>query len=311
MRSGITDSCVASRTPGFDTQIKIKSLCACHQMRRLSAVSSRIWFRVMPEKDKNQSEQITGRKPVSSLDINADWDTSSREVERPSAAQEELLKSKERWSLVAQAADLGTWDWNLSLDELAWSKRCLSLFGLPPDTVVNYEIFLRAVHPEDRERVEKSVKTAIDSHSDYDIEMRTLWPDGSLHWISARGRAYYDDAGRPIRMLGIASDITERKRADEALRESEAKFRSLFDSSPDAVFLTIPDGRITAANPAARAMFGMTEAELCRTGRDGLIAPDEARLTPALETRAREGRCSMELSFIRKDGTRFDGEVSS
>ena len=154
----------------------------------------------MPEKNKNQSEQIPGRKPVSALDVNADWDTSSREVERP--AQEELAKSKERLSLVAQAADLGTWDWDLSLNELAWSKRCLSLFGLPPDTAVNYEMFLRAVHPEDRERVEKSVKTAIDSHSDYDIEMRTLWPDGSLHWISARGRAYYDDAGRPIRMLG-------------------------------------------------------------------------------------------------------------
>ena len=224
---------------------------------------------------------------------------------------QELLKSKERFSLVAQAAGLGTWDWDLCSNELVWSARSFSLFGLPPDTAMSYEKFLAAVHPEDRARVEEVVKNAIESHADYDAEFRVLWPDGSLRWISARGRAYYDESGQPIRMLGIASDVTERKRSDQALRESEAKFRSLFDNSLDAVFLTVPDGTINAANPAACAMFGMTEEEICRAGRAGLIDPNDGRLAAVLEERARSGKFSAELCYIRKDGSRFDGEVSS
>ena len=224
---------------------------------------------------------------------------------------QELLKSKEQFSLVAQAAGLGTWDWDLCSNELVWSARCFSLFGLPPDTAMSYEKFLGSVHPEDRARVEDVVKKAIESHADCDTEFRVLWPGGSLRWISARGRAYYDGAGQPIRMLGIASDVTERKRSDQALRESEAKFRSLFDNSLDAVFLTLPDGTINAANAAACTMFGMTEAEICKAGRAGVVDPDDHRLAAVLEERARNGKFVAELSFIRKDGTRFDGEVSS
>jgi hypothetical protein len=78
-------------------QIKSKSLCACHKKRRLSAVSFGIWFSAMPEKDKNQSEQIPRREPVSALDANADRNTSARAMERSSTPLEELVKSKERF----------------------------------------------------------------------------------------------------------------------------------------------------------------------------------------------------------------------
>ena len=110
----------------------------------------------------------------------------------------------------------------------------------------------------------------------------------------------------------LESDIAERKRAEAARRESEQRYRSLFESSPDAVFLMIPDGRIVAANPAACAMFGMSEEEICQVGRNGLIDPDDHRHATINEERSRTGRIiNAELSYVRKNGIRFPAEVDS
>lgn len=104
---------------------------------------------------------------------------------------------------------------------------------------------------------------------------------------------------------------TERKEAEEALRESEERYRSLFENAFEAFLLTTPDGAILAANPEACRLLGWTEEELVRIGREGVVDVADPRLTPTLLEREQTGRARTELTFIRKDGTRFEGAVSS
>ncbi|HQN26639.1 MAG TPA: PAS domain S-box protein, partial [Syntrophales bacterium] len=102
-----------------------------------------------------------------------------------------------------------------------------------------------------------------------------------------------------------------RERAEEALSQSENRYRSLFDNSIDAILLTAPDGRILAANPEACRIFGRNEKEICRIGRAGIMDATDPRLPAALEERQRTGRFRGELTFLHQDGTRFSGEVST
>ncbi|HWQ47660.1 MAG TPA: PAS domain S-box protein [Methanosarcina sp.] len=112
-------------------------------------------------------------------------------------------------------------------------------------------------------------------------------------------------------ILEMDIDITERKKAEEDLLESEEKYRTFFESSIDAVLLTSPDGTIYAANPEACRIFGMTEKEVIKAGRDGVVDTSDPRLQFALEERARTGKFQGELNYRRKDGTIFPGEMSS
>ena len=140
------------------------------------------------------------------------------------------------------------------------------------------------------------------------VETRIVKEDGSAIWTSV--------SAVPVefpdwKLVVITSDITERKRAEEALRESEAKYRAFFESSLDAILLTSPDGSVQAANPAACTMFGRTEAEIRALGRGGLVDPNDPRLAVLLAERARVGKAFGELTMFRGDGAPFPVEMSS
>ena len=147
-----------------------------------------------------------------------------------------LRTSEERLRLAIAGSDLGTWHWDLRSGALDWSERCLKIFGIPTRTAMSYEKFLGALHPEDCAHADDAVQHALQNGSEYRIQLRTVWPDGSVHWAVSQGRAYYDAAGVPTRMEGIALDITELRRAEEARDESVRNYRALAVASSEIAY---------------------------------------------------------------------------
>ncbi len=137
-----------------------------------------------------------------------------QDITRRKAVDEALRKSDRKLSLAIAGADLGPWEWDIAADKLSWSDRKKAMFGLPADTVMTYEVFLDAIHPGDREFADAALKRAVAGGTQYDVETRTIWPDGTVHWVAARSRVTYDESGKAVSMDGIAQDITARKHAE-------------------------------------------------------------------------------------------------
>ena len=133
-------------------------------------------------------------------------------------AEEALRISEERLRYASIAGDIGTWHWDLATNELIWNERCKELFGYPPDYPMTYQAFLQPIHEEDRKGIDEAVRSALEDKKEYFVEMRVVLPDGQLRWVLNRGRGFDDNHGRPVRMHGIAMDITARKQVEEEIR---------------------------------------------------------------------------------------------
>jgi PAS domain S-box-containing protein len=143
----------------------------------------------------------------------------SEVITQRKVAEAALKESEERLRFVTERAKVGHWDWDIPSGRLNWSATCKRLFGIPEAETVTHERFLAMLHADDRTRVDQAVQACLKGRgdTDYDIEYRTLWPDGTLRWIHARGSAIFEE-GRPVRMAGIALDVTERKLSEEHVR---------------------------------------------------------------------------------------------
>lgn len=135
-----------------------------------------------------------------------------------------LQEREEHLRLALEASHMGTWDWNILTGEVAWSRTQESVFGFAAGTFPGtIDAFAACVHPDDRPSVADALNQAIADASDYNMEFRIVWPYGSVHWVHARGLAFYDAAGSAIRMPGVAMDITVRKQQEEERRALERK----------------------------------------------------------------------------------------
>ncbi len=128
--------------------------------------------------------------------------------------------SKERINMAIDAAEIGTWDWDLLSNELLWSNQCKALFGFVPQTHMSYALFLDALHPDDRMHVDTLMQRCLRLKEEYHAEYRVVWPDGSIHWITMQGKVFIDVEGRITRISGVAMDITSRRAWEQRIQET-------------------------------------------------------------------------------------------
>jgi PAS domain S-box-containing protein len=214
--------------------------------------------------------------------------------------------------LATQVADIGIWEYHLQTGKFTAEEILFSLYGIAvSDFDGSYEAWMEFIHPDDKERVHLEFQNALAITEDFDLVFRIVRHDQSVRFIKAVALVEKNAEGTPLRLIGTNQDITASKEAEKVVQENEAKYRSIFENSLDAILLTVADGYILAANPAACAIFKMTEQQIIQKGRFGIVDVTDPRLPGLLEERRRTGRAKGETTFMRGDGSTFPGEVSS
>jgi PAS domain S-box-containing protein len=190
--------------------------------------------------------------------------------------EEALRRSEQRLELAQQVAGIGTWDWDVGTNETHCSSGYGPLYGLPPgDLAPSPERWINLIYPEDRDRIRKGLDLALTHTHRFREEFRVVWPDGTIHWIYGEGQVLRNTEGNPIRMIGVNVDIDERKRADAALRESEARFRNLADTAPVMIWVIGPDKRATFFNKCCIDFTGSALEEKLGNGWVAGLHPED------------------------------------
>jgi PAS domain S-box-containing protein len=191
-------------------------------------------------------------------------------VRERARAVSEARRTGEWLNLALGAAQVGAWDWDIVGGGRTWSENMPAMFGIRSDGngQVAQGAFFETMVAEDRQVVRTAVSQAVDHAKPYEVEFRTIRPDGTIRWMLGKGTVVRDKAGHPLRMLGVNTDITARKdseaavRSEASLRESEARLRVLADAMPQVVFTAKPDGTIDYFNRKWYELTGTPNGEV-------------------------------------------------
>ena len=219
--------------------------------------------------------------------------------------EQALRDSDERLRLALFSTNVAIWEWDVTTNQLTWSPTGTNILGIDPTSVRHYENFVERIHRDDLVRFEAERDKAVRNHESFVLEFRIIRLSGEIRWVSASGRAYYDRTGQPIRVLGTIRDVTDRYRADANLRQSEARFRNIFEHAAMGIAITDLEGRFQQCNPAYCTLLGYSREELHHMYKIDLIHPEDRAANLRQIRRLKERQIpffEIEDRYIRKDG---------
>ncbi len=221
--------------------------------------------------------------------------------------EEELRKSEERHRLVTKATGEAIWDNDLATGRQQWAGATEALFGYPPHRSETSKWWEERIHPEDKERILSSLKTIYEDGELWTEEYRFRRADGSYATVEDRGYVVRDVGCKPLRMVGSMADVTERRRWEETLKESEERFRTTFEAAAVGMAHSAPDGRWLRVNRKFCQIVGYEQEELLGFTFWDITPPEEMEETHSRVRRMLRGDTdtySVERRYVRKDGSR-------
>ncbi|WP_192551822.1 PAS domain-containing protein [Pseudomonas sp. IzPS59] len=267
---------------------------------------SDLWLDLTYSPIRDESAQVAGIL-VTAIETNERRRIALELKQRSEESLKAQKQTEERLQLALAATDaVGTWDWDIGQDRFIADAHFAQLHGVDPALASQLPIseYLHGVHPEDRALIARSIKHCITHGTEYAEEYRLLQANGDVRWVFARGRCYKDHHGRPMRFLGAALDLTERKHTEQALRQSQTELQLIINAMPILISYVDREERFRLNNAAYLEWYGLTPQELYgRTIRE-VIGEESYFLRAPYIAEALAGRpCSFSLYTPHRDGT--------